>query len=338
MKNFVFLLFTSVVIVSCDNNPRPIFTANSYNLNKDVYTIKYLYFGGEGNKENYRISDDSPEYDILIPRSRFIELDREGRFIKDCDVDYKGKVNSCEDYFWGDNEVLFDSRKFLIDNDGLMINQSDSIRSAFFEYERDGNEETYRYIYSSEYTSIVKYKYGSNGLIQKIVSIDSINSERVLREYSYNSKDNISAIKIFNHPDYESMILEECEYLKFDSKGNWIEQAVFWNGEFKYACKREIKYYEECFKELDKDDFVGLWKRQNSRKWIEFFENGNFDAGSNSSIQKSGDWTIDKDNFRITLRYEDEGEKYKYSYEKCLLKLEEISDNDDFDYYYKEDK
>ncbi len=335
-KNLIFTIIT-LTIISCGQKRNKVGHLEEYNLKGDVWQVIEHPYEGKGNMENFEILE-LDRYNWEFPHKLF-EFDKSGYLIRDCKIEYDGDIDNCTTQLMANSKVFKitnnDTLEIKINSDGTKAEFTDSIGYQKRIYKQKGDLDIYEFSYDS-----IKYynelKLNSNGQLLKGYRIDEDDKRHLGIEYKYNSNGDVILSKEYSIKS-DSLIQERHYKYEYDKQNNWIQKIVFENDELIVAVKREIYYFEDCFKEFKKEDLIGMWKRNRSERWIEFFENGKIDIGRGSSIRESGTWELDEKTKRITFRIEDGGTKYDYRFSECNLILIDPTDQSDFDTYKKVD-
>ena len=293
-------------------------------------------YEGKGNIESYEILEID-RYSWKFPH-KLIEFNKAGYLTKDCKIEYDGDIDKCTSQKIENSKIIRISNKdtleIKIKDDGTRAEYTDSSYQKVT-YKQKGDLDIYEFSYDS-ITYFNELKLNNNGRVIAGHRIDAEGERHLGIEYDYNSNGDVVLLKEYSIESDSLVRTRQFKY-KYDNQKNWIQKIVFEDDEFLVAINRDIHYFEDCFKEFKKEDFVGMWKRNKSERWIEFFENGKIDIGRGSTIRESGTWELDAKTKRITFRIEDGGTKYDYKFSECNLILIDPTDKSDFDTYKKFD-
>lgn len=336
------ILVCIILFVSCSQKRTKIGHLEEFNLNGNVWQVLEQPFEGKGNIEGYEILEID-RYNWEFPH-KLIEFNESGYLVKDCKLEYDGDIDECTNQKIEDSKIIRISNKdtleIKINDDGTRAEYIDSIGDQSIGYRKTiykqkGDLDIYEFNYDS-ISYFNELKLNSNGLVIEGYRIDEEEERHLGVEYDYNSNGDVVLFKEYSIQS-DSLVRERHYKYEYDEQNNWIQAIIFENDEFLVAVKRKIYYFEDCFKEFKKEDLVGMWKRNRSERWIEFFENGKIDIGRGSSIKESGTWELNEKTKRITFRIEDGGTKYDYKFSECNLILIDPTDKSDFDTYKKVD-
>ena len=336
MRNYKNLIFTIITftLISCGQKRNKIGHLEEYNLKGDVWKVIEHPYKGKGNMESFEILD-LDKFNWEFPHKLF-EFDKYGYLIKDCKIKHDGDIDKCINQKIENLKILRISNKdtfeIKINNDGIKAEIFDSINQNYI-YEQSGNLDIYRYNYDN-HTFFYEFKLNSNGRVIEGHRIDEFGKRHLGIKHSYNSEGDLILLKEYSS-ETDSLLRKRQYMYKYDNEKNWTQKIVFENNEFIVAIKRDIYYFKDCFKKLKKEDIIGLWKKNNSERWIEFFENGKIDIGKAYSIRESGTWELDESSKRVTLRLEKGGIKYDYKFSGCNLILANPANKLEFDTYRK---
>lgn len=339
LKNLV-LIIIILTIVSCSQKRNKVGHLEELNLKDNVWQIIEQPYEIEGDIESFEVLEID-KYNWEFPHKLY-EFDKNGYLTKNCEIRWNGDIEECQFYKINNGKLIIESKKdtleIKIDEEGRKAEYADSARiGEFIEYRKKGNKDIYDIKNSFlKRNYLIQNHLNNNGQITKQVEIDSIGNEKIIYEIEYNENYDVSIFKEYSF-ESDSVIRERKYKYLYDNQNNWIQKVVFENDELLVAVKRKIYYYEDCFKEFKKEDLIGMWKRNRSERWIEFFKNGKIDIGRGSSIRESGTWELDEKTKRITFRIEDGGTKYDYRFSECNLILIDPTDQSDFDTYKKVD-
>lgn len=339
MKKHQLLILTiiTLTIISCGQKRSKIGHLEEYNLNGTVWQITKQTYEGEGNIQNYEILEID-RYNWEFPH-KLVEFDKEGFVTRECDIERDGDIKNCFTQKIADLKIIKESEKdtieIKINENGIRAEYIDNTKAQKVEYKQDGDLDIYEFSYDSlKYSN--EFKLNNNGQITEGYRIDTDGEKHLGIKFDYNSNDDVIFSREYS-VESDSLIKEREFIYKYDNQKNWTQKIIFENKEFLVAVKRDIKYFEECFKDFGKEDLIGMWKRNKSESWIEFFENGKIDIGMGSSIKESGKWELDEKTKRITFRIDDGGTKFDYEFSECNLILIDPTDRTDFDIYKKVD-
>lgn len=342
MKELKIILIFFLTLVSCSQKRNKIGHLEEFNLKGDVWQVIEHPYEGKGSFESYEILEID-RYNWEFPH-KLIQFDENGFVIKECDIEWNGDIEKCTFQKTFGSKIIKESERDTIEiwtqKNGTREEFMDTINKGFTrEYLRDGDLDIYKFSFKGypEDNYSHEFKLNNNGQIIEAYWIGSDNKRHLGIENEYNPNGDIVLFKEYSI-NTDSLVKVRSFKYEYDNRKNWIQKIVFENKEVVTVVKRELYYFEDCFKKFTKSDLVGMWTRNKSERWIEFFENGKIDLGRGSSISETGSWELDEKSKRITFRIQDGGTKYDYKFSECNLILIDPTDKSDFDTYKKVDR